>query len=142
MGKLRNEIFRLQDFFTSKTSTIPGARSVAVEQDRRIFGTSEFTNKPLKRLTYEERTSFWSAYNEFIHMQSEAYVRNMTSDVIQQMLAGMVINSRRKKGDFSFTSGDFRALQQRLEERKSREEWEMNDYERENSDILSGKRPN
>ena len=39
MSDMRNEVFRLQEFFDSDTSTVPGARRVMADQDRRIFGT-------------------------------------------------------------------------------------------------------
>jgi D-alanine-D-alanine ligase len=38
-------MIRIQEFFESKTSTIPGTRKVALEQDVRIFGVDEDTGK-------------------------------------------------------------------------------------------------
>ena len=48
VNKMRNELFRLQEFFESKSSTVPGTRKINIEQDRRIFGTNE-SGKPLQR---------------------------------------------------------------------------------------------
>lgn len=142
VSKMRNEIFRLQEFFESQSSTVPGARKIAMEQDKRIFGVNE-KGKPAQRMTLEQRTDFWAAYNEFISMQKESYVRNMGSDTIQQYLGQMVIEASKRKGedDFNFTMGDFNELRRRLEEQRAEEDWEMSNYEYGDSDVLSGKRP-
>lgn len=141
LSKVQSELFRLQDFFGSETSTVPGARRVMLEQDRRIFGTSEKTGKPIRRMTLDERTEFWAAYNEFINMEKEAYVRNMGSNTIQTFL-GQIILEKNKKGDgySGFDYSDFKELRRRIENDLKREEWEMSSYESGDSDVLSGKR--
>lgn len=58
------ELARIQDFFNSKTSTVKGAREVAREQDAAIFGVDS-TGKPNRRMTYQQRTKFWEAYDKF-----------------------------------------------------------------------------
>jgi len=142
VAKMRNEIFRLQEFFDSQSSTVPGARKIAIEQDKRIFGSNE-KGKPAQRMTLEQRTNFWAAYQEFVSMQKESYVRNMGSNTIQQYLGQMVIEASKRSGrDYGFGSAtDYAELRRRLEEEKAEEDWEMNDYEYGDSDIFSGKRP-
>lgn len=141
LSKVQNELFRLQDFFGSETATVPGARRVMMEQDRRIFGTSEKTGKPIKRMTLDQRTEFWAAYNEFVNMEKESYIRNMGSNTIQTFL-GQIILEKNKKGDgySGFDSSDFKELRLRIARDREREEWEMSSYESGDSDVLSGKR--
>lgn len=151
MSAMRNELFRIQEFFDAKTSTVSGARKVAMEQDRRIFGVqtdsgisyTEKSGKPTARMTLEQRINFWASYNEFVSMEKANYVRNMGSNTIQTVLAGMILESAERfpDSDFMFTAGDFRELKRRLEEQKAQEEWEMSNYEHGNSDVFSGKRP-
>ena len=151
MSDMRNEVFRIQEFFESKTSTVPGARKVALEQDRRIFGVktdsgisyTEKSGKPISRMTLEQRTNFWASYNEFISMESANYVRNMGSNTIQSYLGEIILESakRHPDSDFMFTAGDFKELNRRLEKQKAQEEWEMANYEYGDSDVFSGKRP-
>lgn len=138
VSKMRNEIFRLQEFFDSDTSTIPGARKVAIEQDKRIFGETD-AGKPQKRMTLEQRTNFWSLYKEFTSLESESYVRNMGSNTIQQFLGQMVIESKKFDGDLEMDRGTFNELKRRLEERQEQEEWEMSNYEYGDSEVFSGK---
>jgi hypothetical protein len=141
LSKVQNELFRLQDFFGSETSTVPGARRVMMEQDRRIFGTSEKTGKPIKRMTLEQRTDFWAAYNEFINMEKESYIRNMGSNTIQTFLGQIILEKNKKgKGYSGFNSTDFEELKHRIARDREREEWEMSSYESGDSDVLSGKR--
>lgn len=141
LSKVQNELFRLQDFFGSETSTVPGARRVMMEQDRRIFGTSEKTGKPIKRMSLDQRTEFWAAYNEFVNMEKESYIRNMGSNTIQTFL-GQIILEKNKKGDgySGFDYSDFKELRRRIARDREREEWEMSSYESGDSDVLSGKR--
>lgn len=141
-AEMQQELFRLQEFFDSKTATVPGARKVMLEQDKRIFGVNE-KGKPAQRMTLEQRKGFWSAYNEFVNLKKESYIRNMGSDTIQQYLGQMIVESAKIKGTggFDFTAGTFNELIRRLEEQKAEEDWEMNNYEYGDSNVLSGKRP-
>lgn len=139
VADMRNEIFRLQEFFEAKTSTVPGARKVMADQDRRIFGSDE-KNRPLKRMTLEQRTNFWAAYNEFISMESEQYVRDMTSSAIQEFLGQMVIESAKKADDFWLDRGTVDELKERLRKKKAQEEWELGEFDYDGGDVFSGKR--
>lgn len=82
--ELQSELYRLQDFFGSKTSTVTGARKLAIDTDRRIFGVNESGN-PLFRMNKNEAADFWANYHAFEELD-EAFVRNATSDFVQQVL--------------------------------------------------------
>ena len=60
-----NEIFQIQQFFKAKTSDVKGAKEVMRDQDIRIFGATK-TGRPKKRMTTDQRTRFWSLYEDFI----------------------------------------------------------------------------
>lgn len=144
ISQMRAEVFRLQEFFDSKSSTVPGARKIALEQDKRIFGVNSrgFTKH---RLTKEQRVNFWSAYEEFKNLHNESYIRNMGSDTIQQYLGEMLLDNKKFLGDSAdrtwFSYADFQELETMLEENYRTESWELNNYEYGENDILSGKRP-
>lgn len=139
--QLLNELFRLQEFFGSQSATVPGARKINLEQDKRIFGT-DAKGKPLRRMTLEERTDFWASYNEFKSLKKESYIRNMGSNTIQQVLGSMVLESSKRGGlEYGFSAGDFRRLETMLEEQKALEDWETSNYEHGDSNTFSGKRP-
>ena len=143
-SELRGEIFRLQEFFDSESSTVPGARKIALEQDKRIFGETK-TGKPKRRMTVEQRKNFWSAYDEYKNIHSESYVRNMGSNTIQQMLAEIATESATFDDDFEdgnwFTAEMLADLDRRVQERKESEEWEASGYDNFDGNVHSGKRP-
>lgn len=58
--------FRIQEFFRAKTSSVSGAREVARDQDARLFGVNQY-GRPNYRMTKDERTRFWSDYEEFMN---------------------------------------------------------------------------
>lgn len=136
-SQMQFEVYRIQEFFQAKTSTIPGARQVAIEQDKAIFGVDE-KGKPKQRMTLEQRTNFWAAYNEFKAIEKEYYVRNIGSNVIQQYLGQMMIEVAKAKGDdFLFDASSFGELKRRLEvhkERVNRSEYQYGDNE-----VFTGK---
>lgn len=142
--ELRGEIFRLQEFFDSQSATVPGARKIALEQDRRIFGETK-TGKPKRRMSVEQRKKFWAAYDEYKNIHSESYVRNMGSNTIQQMLAEITTESASFDDDFDdenwFTSDILADLDRRVKERKESEDWETSGYDNFSGNTLSGKRP-
>lgn len=143
-SELRGEIFRLQEFFDSQSATVPGARKIALEQDRRIFGETK-TGKPKRRMSVEQRKNFWSAYDEYKNIHSESYVRNMGSNTIQQMLAEIATESATFDDDFDdgnwFTAEMLADLDRRVKERKESEDWETSGYDNFDGNVYSGKRP-
>ena len=147
-SELRGEVFRLQEFFDSQSATVPGARTIALEQDLRIFGGDKQRRKPNRRMTVNERKNFWDAYDEYKNMHSETYVRNMGSNNIQQMLSQIAVEYENFGDDFSedpddhwFTAELLADLDRKVNERKKSEEWENANYDNFNGNVHSGKRP-
>lgn len=91
--QIRSELFHIQEFFKSKTGDVKGAREVMREQDIRIFGVNSRGN-PLHRMTIEERTKFWSVYEEFLNTYKTAW-SNYGSNRIQQYLGSLTIGDRK-----------------------------------------------
>lgn len=98
VNRIRSELFHIQEFFNSKTADVKGARKVMREQDARIFGTNE-RGAPLKRMTIEERTKFWSVYEEYLKTFKNAEAR-YGSERIQQFLGDLTLGDRGKKNIF------------------------------------------
>lgn len=91
--QIRSELFHIQEFFKSKTGDVKGAREVMREQDIRIFGENSRGN-PAKRMTIEERTKFWSVYEEFLSTYKNAEAV-YGSEKIQQYLGSLTIGNRK-----------------------------------------------
>ena len=91
--QIRSELFHIQEFFKSKTGDVKGAREVMREQDIRIFGENSRGN-PVKRMTIEERTKFWSVYEEFLSAYKNAEAI-YGSEKIQQYLGSLTIGDRK-----------------------------------------------
>jgi len=107
VNRIRSEMFHIQEFFNSKTADVKGARQVMREQDARIFGTNE-KGAPLKRMTLEERTKFWSVYEEYLRTFKNAEAI-YGSDKIQQFLGDITIGDRGKN---TFRKGAIGLIQQ------------------------------
>lgn len=147
-SELRGEVFRLQEFFDSQSATVPGARTIALEQDLRIFGGDKKNRRPTRRMTVDERRNFWDAYDEYRNLHSETYVRNMGSNTVQQVLSQIAVESANFGDDFSgdpnshwFTAEMLADLDRKVIERKKHEEQEMTSYDNFNGNVHSGKRP-
>lgn len=89
-------MFRIQDFFQAKTSSVSGAREVAREQDARIFGTRA-DGKPLYRMTREQRVAFWDSYEEFMHQNPNW---SQKSFQVQEALGVIAQEAMDKSGTF------------------------------------------
>ena len=136
-NKLLSEVIHLQDFFKAKTSTVPGARKVMLEQDERIFGINEKTGKPVKRLSLEDRTRMWRNYYKFL--EAHPNVVNLLeggSDRVQQYFGQWAKDT---KGEMSTL--DMEEAFNDLMAEYMTEDWEWDDYEYEGSDVFSGTRP-
>lgn len=83
-SELQPELYRLQSFFGSKTSTVVGSRKVAIETDKRIFGVDE-SGKPLFRMKTYESAHFWANFHAFEELD-ESFVRSAHSDFVQHVL--------------------------------------------------------
>lgn len=108
VNRIRSELFHIQEFFNSKTADVKGAREVMREQDARIFGIND-RGTPTKRMTLEERTKFWSVYEEFLKTYKNAEAI-YGSEKIQQFLGDITMGDRGKKNIFK--KGDIGLIQQ------------------------------
>lgn len=134
MNQMRNEVFKLQEFFEAETSTVPGARRVQAEQDRRIFGTDP-RGRAKNRMTVEERTDFWKVFEEYKKMRpADVYEQ---SNIVQQAIGQILIENDR----IDFNMETLQKVMDRVEGQRQRFNWEMDvDYEGSGS-VFTGSRP-
>lgn len=137
-SELRKEVFRLNDFFNAKTSTIKGAKEVSRETDIRIYGVDE-RGRAKHRMKPEESKAFWDIYDEFKNMVEESRFRNYGSTQVQLHL-GEMMKDAEKKDDSMFNMETFSKLRARLDGMKEKDMWEFTNYERRNYKVYSGTR--
>lgn len=99
VNRIRSELFHIQEFFNSKTADVKGARKVMRDQDASIFGVDS-KGRPLKRMSIEERTEFWSTYEEFLKTYKNAEAM-YGSDRIKQFLGDVMKGDKTRKNMFS-----------------------------------------
>lgn len=99
-NRAMGEVFRLQEFFNSKTSTVTGAKEVMREQDARIYGVNK-AGRVRHRMTNEERDRFWSVYTEFLNQKKTAYVE-FTSGKIQQYLGDILLKTKKSYDEINY----------------------------------------
>lgn len=135
MNQMRNEVFRLQEFFDSDTATVPGARKVQSEQDRRIFGTDK-RGRPKYRMTVEQRSQLWSVFEEYKKMRPSDVMEQ--SNIVQQAIGQILIET--DKIDFSMET--LNKVMDKVIDQRQRFNWEMDgvDYDGEEP-VFTGKRP-
>lgn len=133
INQMRSELFHLQDFFQAETSTVPGARKIQKQQDIRLFG-SDSRGRPKKRMTVEQRTNFWSLFEEYKKMRPADVFEQ--SNMVQQQLAQMLI----EKGNLDFSAKSINELAARIDDERNRFNWEM-DEEYDDESVFSGTRP-
>lgn len=134
MNQMRNEVFKLQEFFEAETSTVPGARRVQAEQDRRIFGTDS-RGRAKNRMTVEERTDFWKVFEEYKKMRPADVLEQ--SNIVQQAIGQILIEN--DKIDFNMET--LQKVMDRVEGQRQRFNWEMDvNYEGSGS-VFTGSRP-
>lgn len=134
MNQMRNEVFKLQEFFEAETSTVPGARRVQAEQDRRIFGTDS-RGRAKNRMTVEERTDFWKVYEEYKKMRPADVLEQ--SNIVQQAIGQILIENDR----IDFSMETLQKVMDKVEGQRQRFNWEMDvDYEGSGS-VFTGSRP-
>lgn len=135
MNQMRSEAFKLQDFFQSKTSTVPGARAVEVAEDKRLFGEDK-RGRARYRMNSEERTKMWALIEEYKRLNKQEIFE---SDIVQQAVASMVIDASKGIGNLDISSLNMEEISRRIEILRE-ERWE-NDYEDSDYDVFSGTRP-
>lgn len=134
MNQMRNEVFKLQEFFEAETSTVPGARRVQAEQDRRIFGTDP-RGRAKNRMTVEERTDFWKVFEEYKKMRPADVLEQ--SNIVQQAIGQILIENDR----IDFNMETLQKVMDRVEGQRQRFNWEMDvNYEGSGS-VFTGNRP-
>lgn len=134
MNQMRNEVFKLQEFFDADTSTVPGARRVQAEQDRRIFGTDS-RGRAKKRMTVEERINFWTVFEEYKKMRP-ADVHEQ-SNIVQQAIGQILIEN--DKIDFNMET--LQKLMDKVEGQRNRFNWEMDVSYEGTGSVFTGNRP-
>lgn len=134
MNQMRNEIFKLQEFFEADTSTVPGARRVQAEQDRRIFGTDS-RGRAKNRMTVEERTNFWTVFEEYKKMRPADVLEQ--SNIVQQAIGQILIEN--DKIDFNMET--LQKLMDKVEGQRQRFNWEMDVSYEGTGSVFTGNRP-
>ena len=134
LNQMRQEVFRLQEFFDSKTSTVPGARKVTSDMAKRIFG--EKRGRPAANLSVDEWRQFWSLYDEYKRQKPSDTQEQ--SNLVQQALGQMVLQDLDLSGSMPrFGQAALDELKNRVSKKRS---VEMNNYDG-GGTVYSGKRP-
>lgn len=81
---MQPELYRLQEFFSSQSSTLAGTRELQREAEKRIFGV-DAAGRVKFHMKTAEAANFWANYHAFKDL-NESFVRNATSDVVQTVL--------------------------------------------------------
>ena len=134
VNQMRSELFRLQEFFDSDTSTVPGARKVQAEQDRRIFGTDK-RGRPKYRMTVQQRSDLWKVFEEYKKLRPSDALEQ--SNIIQQAVGQILI----EEGKIDFSMDTLNKVMEKVEQERVRFNWEMDvDYD-DSEPVFTGKRP-
>lgn len=134
MNQMRNEVFKLQEFFEAETSTVPGARRVQAEQDKRIFGTDS-RGRAKNRMTVEERTDFWKVFEEYKKMRPADVLEQ--SNIVQQAIGQILIEN--DKIDFNMET--LQKVMDKVEGQRQRFNWEMDVSYEGSGSVFTGSRP-
>lgn len=137
VNQVKQELFRLQEFFESKTSTVPGARKVTKEMGARIFGTDEKGN-PKHKLDVEQWAALWSLYEEYKRSRPQDAQEN--SDIVQQAVGQVIIDAIEKNSNIWLSSGKIQEVADLIQNYRDSSSWEMKDYNDSGKTVLSGTR--
>lgn len=137
MNQMRSEVFRLQEFFNAKTSTVPGTRQVTSDMAKRIFGENS-RGRAKQNLSVDEWREFWAIYEEYKNQRPQDTADQST--VVQQALGQIVIDSLKLRGVTPvFGQSTLDELRDAVEKKR---QWEM-DVDYGGSDpVFTGNRPN
>lgn len=139
MNQMRSEVFRLQEFFDSKTSTVPGTRQVTSYMAKRIFGETK-SGRPNKNLSVDEWREYWSLYEEY--KKQRPADTSTQSNVVQQMLGQIMIDSLKTRGiSPTFGQSTLDELRDLVADRGRRENWEMDVSYEGSGSVFTGSRP-
>ena len=134
LNQMRQEVFRLEEFFDSKTATVPGARQVAADVNRRIFGEDK-RGRPNYRMSIDESKRLWAIYEEFKKMRPQDVFDQST--LVQQYLGQMLIHGNQ----LDFNAENMTKLANLVDNAGKRASGEMDVNYDGSSTVLSGTRP-
>lgn len=134
LNRRKIELARLSEFFSSKGSTLRGARAIQNETNKRIFGENA-RGRPKHRMSTEEQEKYWKFYDELIN-QNPNITSFVPSTKIQQYLGESLLNDRRisrnekkrknsagtYKGGFEISPARFQEVITQLESRQNNSE--------------------
>ena len=136
MNQMRSEVFRLQEFFDSKTSTVPGTRQVTSDMAKRIFGKNS-SGRAKQNLSVDEWRQFWDIYEEYKNQRP--HDTSEQSTLVQQTLGQIVIDSLKLNGVVPAFGQS--VLDELGDAVANRRQWEM-DVDYGGSDpVFTGNRP-
>ncbi len=81
LNALRREFYRARNYYTAKTGTVTGAKSVQRAFEKRLG---------LKHLTPEQTAKFWSLYNKLTELHPEILSARGGSTRLQQAVANVI----------------------------------------------------
>lgn len=84
------EIARYSKFFNDMTSSMEGIKKVNREQDIRLFG-KDSKGRPKHTMSQEERTRFWSLYEEFQNQNPSKFV-NYGYNKVQEAITEIALS--------------------------------------------------
>lgn len=82
--QIEKELRIYHQFWSSKTSSLAGAREERKSQSARIFGTTP-SGRPKRYMSYDESVMYWEVYDKFYEMFKGKTAR-FSSETVQQML--------------------------------------------------------
>ena len=138
LNQMRGELFRLQEFYQAKTSTVPGAIKVQSDMAKRIFGENS-RGRANKNLNPDEWREFWDIYEEYEN-QTPADILAQ-SNVVQQMLGEIVLESLDLGHMPAFGQAVLDELRDRVEKRASKSFENKNVKDGYGDPVYTGTRP-
>lgn len=139
INQMRSEVFRLQEFFDSKTSTVPGTRQVTSDMAKRIFGETK-SGRARQTLSVDQWRDFWDIYDEYKNQRPSDVLSQ--SNIVQQMLGQIMIDSLKTRGiSPAFGQSTLDELRDLVQERSRRENWEMDVSYEGTGSVFTGNRP-
>lgn len=106
-AKLYSYISQLQDFFTSKSSTVKGWREIIRNESMKLFGYREISTKRGPRIylnhmmTEAERETFWSLYEE-LKKSGKVVLPPYTSEAMKETGFTRIWREKLKNNEWDF----------------------------------------
>ena len=138
LNEMRGELFRLQEFFNAKTSTVPGARKVQSDTAKRIFG-EDSRGRAKNNLNVDEWRQFWDIYEEYANQRPSDILEQ--SNIVQQMLGEIVLESLNLGHMSQFGQAVLDELRERVEARENKSFENKNVKDGYGDPVYTGTRP-